>query len=116
MSKSAQQKTEFIPLTDAQALDELFTISYSKPVVLFKHSMTCPISSNAYEQMSQLGDSISLVVVQRARDISKEIETRTGVMHESPQAIILRNGQAVWNASHWRITSDAVEYALSRYE
>lgn len=116
MSKSADQKTEFIPLADRQALDELFTLSYSKPVVIFKHSMTCPISSNAYEQMSQLDHEVSLIVVQRARDLSRELETRTGVRHESPQAIILRNGQAVWNASHWRVTRDAVEQALGQHE
>lgn len=116
MSKSAHQKTEFIPLADQQALDELVTLSYSKPVILFKHSMTCPISSNAYEQMSLINNEVSLVVVQRSRDISREIETRTGVTHESPQAIILRNGQAVWNASHWRVTKEAVEQALGQYE
>jgi hypothetical protein len=38
------------------------------------------------------------------------------VMHESPQVIVLRNGQVVWNASHFRITADAVAEAVREAE
>ena len=34
--------------------------------------------------------------------------------HESPQVIILRNGVAVWNASHWKIKADAVKSAVDQ--
>lgn len=112
MSKSAGAETQFIPVTDAQELEELFARSHSQPVILFKHSTTCPISAAAYQQMSRSGGAISLVVVQRARDISRQIETLTGVRHESPQAIILRNGRAVWSAAHWDVTADALKNAL----
>lgn len=105
-------ETSFTQINDTSALEQLLTRSHSEPVVLFKHSTTCPISANAYRQMSRLGSDVSLVVVQRARDLSNEIETRTGVRHESPQAIVLRNGEAVWTASHFDITSDAVERAV----
>jgi bacillithiol system protein YtxJ len=50
--------------------------------------------------------------MQRSRDVSVETEKRTGIRHESPQVIIVRNGAAVWNASHWAIKSDAVEDAF----
>ncbi|MGH9881443.1 MAG: monothiol bacilliredoxin BrxC family protein [Pyrinomonadaceae bacterium] len=36
--------------------------------------------------------------------------------HESPQVIILRNGQVVWNASHWKIKSGAVTDAVHEQE
>jgi bacillithiol system protein YtxJ len=105
-------ETEFIPIADTQTFEQLLTRSHAGPVIVFKHSSTCPISAAAYQQMSQLGADVSLVVVQRARDVSREIAQRTGVQHESPQAIVLRNGQAVWTASHYDITSDAVNNAL----
>jgi bacillithiol system protein YtxJ len=107
---------QFTQITDTEALEQLLTRSHAAPVVLFKHSSTCPISSAAYKQMSQVGDEVSLVVVQRARDVSSEIESRTGVRHESPQAIVLRNGQAVWTASHFDITARAVEQAVREYQ
>jgi bacillithiol system protein YtxJ len=115
MSERAEQSAPFAPVADAPMLDQLFQLSHGKPVILFKHSLTCPISSAAYAEMSRLTDEVALIVVQRVRELSHEVETRTGIRHESPQAIILRNGKAVWNASHWRITFDAVERAVREH-
>ena len=93
----------------------MFELSHERPVVLFKHSLTCPISSAAYQEMAGLGGDVSLIVVQSAREISREVEAQTGIRHESPQAIILRNGKAVWNVSHWRIKRSAVEEAVREH-
>ena len=46
------------------------------------------------------------------RDLSNEIAERSGVKHESPQAILLRDGKAIWNASHMSITSDSLLEAV----
>lgn len=108
-------QTGFTSVGDERELEELFQLSHSRPVILFKHSSTCPISAAAYQQMSRYGGPVSLVVVQRERDLSRRIESLTGVRHESPQAIILRNGQAVWSASHWSVTADAVKDAMQQY-
>ena len=105
-------KNQFTPVSDSAELGSLFTLSHERPVVLFKHSLTCPISSAAYQEMSDFEGDISLIVVQRSRDVSQEVEQLTGIRHESPQAIILRKGLAVWNASHWKITRSAVEAAV----
>ena len=102
----------FVPLTSADALDDLFRRSNDEPVIVFKHSSTCPISSAAYREMRQLSRDVAIIVLQNYRDISIETERRTGVRHESPQVIIVRNGAAVWNASNWNIKSDAVESAF----
>jgi bacillithiol system protein YtxJ len=106
----------FVSVADTQSLEELVARSHSEPVIIFKHSTTCPISAAAYRQMSKLKEAVALVVVQRARDVSRAVEERTGIEHESPQAIILRNGEAVWNASHWSITTDDVEQALQEHQ
>ena len=106
----------FVPLADADALEELFKLSHSQPVVLFKHSTTCPISAAAYQEMSRYGGDISLLVVQKARELSRAVETLTGVRHESPQALVLRNGEVVWNASHWRVKADEIARAVLDHE
>lgn len=105
-------KNQFTPVGDSAELGSLFALSHQRPVVLFKHSLTCPISSAAYQEMSDLDEEVSLIVVQHARQVSREVEQLTGVRHESPQAIILRHGKPVWNASHWRITRSAVAEAM----
>lgn len=104
----------FNPVNDTKTLDSLLAQSNDAPIILFKHSNTCPISAAAYQEMSHVAAPISLVVVQRARDVSQAIAARTGIRHESPQTIILRRGQAVWSASHYDITAEAIEEALSR--
>jgi bacillithiol system protein YtxJ len=62
--------------------------------------------------MTDFEGEVALIEVQRARELSTEIENRLGVAHESPQVIVLRNGQVVWNASHFKITADAVTEAV----
>jgi bacillithiol system protein YtxJ len=109
-------ETRFNPVGDAVALERLFERSHEKPVVLFKHSNACPISARAYGQLEQFGGDVAIVVVQKNRDVSREIETRTGVRHESPQAFVLRNGEVVWSASHFDITADAVDRIVRENE
>ena len=109
-------ETNFNEVEDAAALEELLGRSHEGPVLLFKHSNTCPISARAYRQMQDVKSPVSLVVVQKSRDISRAVEERTGVAHESPQALLLRDGRVVWSATHFDITADAVEQALKNTE
>lgn len=103
----------FVDVMDARALDELVTRSQQEPVVLFKHSNSCPISANAHREMERFGEAdVNIVVVQRARELSREIERRTGVRHESPQALVMRGGNVVWSAAHYDITEEAVRQAV----
>ncbi len=101
-------------------LDPWFESSHQRPVFLFKHSLTCPISTAAYEEYRRFVDqqpsdgeaSYTLIEIQNARPVSAEIESRTSVRHQSPQAILLRHGKPVWNASHWSIKETALAQAL----
>ena len=102
----------FNEILDSQSLDELMKNSNEAPVILFKHSTTCPISANAHREMIKVQNPVGLIVVQHSRDISREVERRTGVRHESPQALILRNGEVAWHASHYDITKADVEQAM----
>ena len=61
--------------------------------------------------MEQL-ENVNLIEVQTARELSREVESVTGVQHETPQVIVLRDGKAVWNASHFDVSAGAVTKAL----
>jgi len=104
--------TRFVPVADTAALAPLFVASRAVPTILFLHDPGCPISRAAYRQMARLGDEIPLVDVRRAHGLSRAVEERTGVRHESPQVIMLWQGRAVWSASHYAITTQAVTDAL----
>lgn len=103
----------FVEVSETNKLDELFAQSSEKPVILFKHSLTCPISHAAYEEVALLNDEeVALIVIQDARGLSNEIAVRTGIKHESPQILIVNEGKVVWHASHYDITKAATIRAL----
>jgi bacillithiol system protein YtxJ len=107
-------ENRFIKVTGAEQFAVLLRRSQEQPVVIFKHSTTCPISAAAYDEMEQFAGEVVLVEVQLARELSREIEMRTGIRHESPQVLVLENGMVVWNASHFKVKARAVEEALQR--
>ena len=101
----------FLRLSDKAAFDKLITISHERPVLVFKHSNSCSISARAYREMEQL-ENVNLIEVQTARELSRDVASVTGIEHETPQVIVLRDGKAVWNASHFDVSAGAVAKAL----
>jgi bacillithiol system protein YtxJ len=106
-------------ITTEQELGELVAQSAERPVLIFKHSNACPVSARAHDEVQRFvgeadgGDfAFGMVVVQEARPVSRAIEEQLGLRHESPQAIVVRDGKVVWNASHWNVTRDALGKAL----
>ena len=96
----------FIKVETLDSLERLFTDSFQRPVVLLKHSTSCGISSCVYHEVSQVASDVNVVVIQTHRELSNSIATRTGIRHESPQAIVLVDGKAVYHASHYDIEAE----------
>ena len=84
--------------------------------VLYKHSPICPTSGVAYEEMlaflRRSPVPVFLVDVIKHRPLSRALAERIGVVHESPQAIVLRDGVATWHRSHYDIQADALTRAV----
>ena len=103
---------ELKPLMDIAALEAAIAESRERPVLLFKHSRTCGISCEAFDELqmhlstSPRPAAYKLITVQSHRRVSDEASMRLGIRHETPQAILLKDGRAIWNASHFRITAD----------
>ena len=105
---------KFFKIDDHAALESLLTDSTKKPVIVFKHSNACSISARAYREMEKV-DDVNLLEVQSAREVSRELANLTGVRHETPQVIVLRDGKAVWNASHFDVTAAGVIKAVESH-
>lgn len=107
------------PLADIAALEAAIAESRERPVLLFKHSRTCGISCEAFEELHMHiaahpdGASYKLITVQSHRRVADEVTARLGIRHESPQAIVLRDGDVVWHGSHFKITADQLRRVLS---
>jgi bacillithiol system protein YtxJ len=109
-----------VELRKNKDFEQLLDRSKTDPVLIFKHSTQCPISSEAYEEFARFvqtaGDiTCGLVLVIENRDVSDAIAARLGVRHESPQAIVVTDGQSAWSASHWSITQDSLSEALKNH-
>jgi bacillithiol system protein YtxJ len=105
----------FITIDSEERLESLFRASHAKPVILFKHSNSCGISSGVFNEVSQVNNDINLIIVQNARNVSNIIAERTGIRHESPQAIVLKHGKPVYNASHYDITAEDLDSATINF-
>lgn len=73
--------------------------------ILFKHSTRCELSASAWLHIERFEENfpaapVFIVDVIRHRSVSDEAESRLQVRHESPQAILVEDGQAVQQASH----------------
>jgi bacillithiol system protein YtxJ len=101
----------FFSISNLESFDELLRRSNERPVIIFKHSIACPISAAAYREMARIED-VALVEVQYARELSREIERRTGILHESPQVLVIRHGKVVWEATHWQVKASQVAEAV----
>jgi len=106
----------FVELTNVQELDDLFSSSRRHAQLLFLYDPWCPISAAATRQMTQLERKVMTINVSHRHDLSRQIEKRTGIRHESPQAIVIDQGVAVWDASHSAITSQTLASVMREIE
>lgn len=89
-------------------LNRLFEDSNEAPVVIFKHSNSCGTSAYIHEILGEVPATINRVTVQNSRDISNAIATRTGVLHQTPQVFIIRDGRVVHSSSHYNISPERI--------
>jgi bacillithiol system protein YtxJ len=112
--------TRLKPLTDMSSLDDAIAESSERPVLLFKHSRFCGVSCEALDQLHShiegAPDDVAyhVITVQTHRPVSDAVAQRLGLRHETPQAILLRDGKVMWNASHFRITASQLDQAVPK--
>jgi bacillithiol system protein YtxJ len=105
-------------ITDNSQLVEIENESYNKPVVVFKNSSRCGISQSMLsifqEDMRQEntgGISFYLLDIVNNRSISASIAQQFNLQHESPQLLVIENGECTYYKNHWDISfSDMINY------
>jgi bacillithiol system protein YtxJ len=109
---------EWRRLSDTADLKEIKEASYSKLQLIYKHSTRCATSYFALKNLQNFPkdtfDEINtyLVDVIGQRDLSGEISKYFNVRHESPQVIILKNGEVIWSASHGHVRTELILEAI----
>lgn len=116
--KGKRSELPWQELTGHEQLDGILKASFTRPQLIFKHSTRCSISSMALERFGREWDAgteaeIWYLDLLQHRDISNAIEARTGIVHQSPQAILLKDGEVAYDASHSAISADAIAKAAA---
>jgi len=103
---------KWIHLTNIDQLTEIDQQSFNRPQFIFKHSTRCSISGMVLTRLerSKAPEDIDCYILDliKHRDISNKIAQEYDVYHESPQVLLIKNGECVYDESHYGITMDAV--------
>ena len=97
-------------ITVAAQLDAIIEQSNTTPCLIFKHSTTCSISAMAKARLEKKWDFGAADIVPyyldllNFRPISAAIAARFQVHHESPQVLLIRSGECIYDASHLDIS------------
>lgn len=102
----------WIALTDEAQLDTIVEESKSQPVVIFKHSTRCSISSMAKSRLDNEDqpDGVKFYYLDLIayRPISNKVAEMFSVHHESPQVILIKNGECTYDESHNGINMEEI--------
>ncbi len=98
-----------IDLIDEIQIDEILILSQQKPVLLFKHSTRCGISTMVLKRFeSKIAKKMDhynyyYLDLLQYRNMSEFIAEKFNIPHQSPQLIIIKNGSVSEHDSHHRI-------------
>jgi len=119
IAKEEIVETPWHMLSTMEQLDEIVEESKDQPVAIFKHSTRCGISRMVLKQFENDYDlddkqlKLYFLDLLQNRDISAEIANRFNVPHESPQMIVLKDGEVVHHDSHQGIDANHLKSLAS---
>jgi bacillithiol system protein YtxJ len=110
----------WIELSDLEQVDQIIQQSLLKPQLIFKHSTRCSISSMVKDRLERQWianlDKFPIYYLDliRYRSVSNILSENFGVIHESPQLLIIKDGKCLFNCSHSDISVSAIEPIIGK--
>lgn len=94
-----------------EQLEELKEASATRPIVIFKHSTSCSISGMALNRLERSWEDEEMAIADAYyldlisfREISNAIAEVFAVAHQSPQILIIKDGNCIYDNSHMGIS------------
>lgn len=110
-------------LENTTQIDNIRDASQEKPVLLFKHSTRCPISSTALNRLERAWNEQEMSKLEpyyldliAFRPVSNQVAESFDVMHQSPQVLLIHKGNCVYHTSHLDISYATLKEQLKRLE
>ena len=102
---------KWIALEDYNQIQK--ALLFTEPFLVFKHSTRCSISSMVMHRFERDFDCNNVQVyfldLIKYRSISNQLAVDFNVEHQSPQILLIKNGNCIYNASHYAIDVDAIK-------
>ena len=104
----------WIFLTNTTQFDAIKKASFIKPQAIFKHSTRCGISSMVMKKfvknynLNKDEANLYYLDLLTYRNVSDEVGYQFQVLHQSPQILIIKNGEVVHTASHYDIDANRI--------
>jgi bacillithiol system protein YtxJ len=103
-------------LTTEVQLKELLERSNQVPQVIFKYSSRCSISEVAKSRLERKAAPSAVefyfLDIIAHRSLSNKVAKDLAVHHESPQILLIRNGECIYEESHLAIQMGEIEVQL----
>lgn len=102
------------PITTEQQVREIVESSKEKTQIIFKDSVTCGISAYAKERLVKGNELLTskadfnYLDLLSYRSVSNFIADELNVIHQSPQIIVLKDGEVVYRVSHHSIQAEEI--------
>jgi bacillithiol system protein YtxJ len=110
----------WIKINSPDQLNEIKNNSNEDAVLVFKHSTTCSISNTTLNRLERNWEEADMPIktyyldLLNHRSISTQIASDFNVEHQSPQVLLIRKGQALFNASHFDINYADLKKEVSK--
>lgn len=111
--KTNTKKLDWIEINSMEELDQAIENSTDRPAIFFKHSTRCSISSMALNRFendwkNDTDASLCFIDLIKNRGVSNALAENANVYHQSPQVIVLKNKEAIYDASHSAISANEI--------
>lgn len=107
-------------LTEPEQVDAAIAAAQGKTVAFFKHSTRCSISKMSllfleddWSDPQGLVSDWYFVDLIAHRPVSNRIAEALKEQHESPQLLLVRNGECIYEASHDEIRAEGIHAFLA---
>jgi bacillithiol system protein YtxJ len=117
-SEEKEPVINWTQLSEPEELSLLLQKSDERPQVIYKHSTRCGVSAMALSNLHQVSPELAakadfyFLNVISHRWLSQHVAEQLQVRHESPQLLIIQNGDLVWNGSHYQVSAGVLSEIL----
>ena len=106
------------PFREVEGSDDFLSELGDGLAVIYKHSNRCAVCVGALNEVRKFAERhpdvpVFVIDVVKNRPLSHLVAERFDVIHQSPQALVIRDGESVWDGSHLSVTAGELEGAIA---